>query len=154
MEEFTFKSLSTIRFGEAMKVNNIRLLSVLLISFSLIINSCASTLGYKMGAKVNSRIEVVDPENYETIKKSAEITLYLNDKSIMAGKFNRVINQKFVLRVGSKDQSVKLDEINFLELKTTGHGPVKWVGLTVGLMIDYVLAIGAIIIAICWEGCS
>jgi len=122
-----------------MKLRYSRILSVLLISFSLIINGCASTLGYKMGAKVNSRIEVVDPENYETIKKSAEITLYLNDNSIMVGKFDRIIDQDLLIRIGLDAQSVNLDEINFLELKTTGHGPVKWVGLTVGLMVDYAL---------------
>ena len=138
-----------------MKLNNCRILVVLLISFSLLYNGCASTLGYKMGAKVNSRIEIVDPENYNTIKKSTNITLYLNDKSIMVGKFDRVIDQDLVIKIGLDAQYVNLDEINLLETKTTGHGPVKWVCLTVGLMIDSFIAGVAFLVALCSDnGCN
>jgi len=122
-----------------MKGKNIRILSVFLISFSLIINGCASRLGYKMGKKLNSRVEIVDPEDYETIKISQKITVYFSDNSFMEGKFNGIIGQNLVLENGSNVRYIKLDEINYLEIKTTGDSPVKWLGLGVGLFVDYML---------------
>lgn len=130
-----------------------RILSVLLISFSLLINGCASTFGYKMGKKVNSRIEIVDPQDYETIEISQKITLYLNDNSSMVGKFDGIIGQNLVLKIGSNIQHIiKLDEINYLEIKTTGDSPVKWLGLGIGLVVDYVLFLIALVIAVCGTG--
>jgi len=50
-----------------MKPNKNRTLWVLLISLSLLYNSC-SVIGYKLGAKLDSGIKIVDPADYETIK--------------------------------------------------------------------------------------
>ena len=129
-----------------MKIKYSRILSVLLISFSLLINGCASTFGYKMGKKVNSRIEIVDPQDYETIEISQKITLYLNDNSALEGNFEGVIDQNLALIIGSYIQYIKLDEINSIEIRTTGHGPAKWMGLGVGLFVDYMLVFIIVVI--------
>ena len=135
-----------------MKLKYSRILSVLVISFSLLINGCASTFGYKMGKKVNSRIEIVDPQDYETIEISQKITLYLNDNSSMVGKFDGIIGQNFVLIIGANiPYIIKLDEINYLEIKTTGDSPVKWLGLGIGLVVDYVLLIITLVIVYCGQ---
>ena len=135
-----------------MKLKYSRILSVLLISFSLLINGCASTFGYKMGKKASSRIEIVDPQDYETIEISQKITLYLNDNSSMVGKFDGIIGQNLVLKMGSNIQHIiKLDEINSIEIKTTGDSPAKWLGLVIGLVVDYVLLIITLVIVYCGQ---
>jgi len=116
----------------------------MLISFSLLYNSC-TVIGYKLGAKFGSGIKIVDPADYETIKKSQKITLNLNDKSIRVGEFDGVINQKLVLRNGLNVEYIKLDEINNIELKTTRTG--KMAGAGVGLFIDAFLLLSALFVA-------
>jgi len=127
-----------------MKLNYSRFLPVLLISFTLIFNSC-SVIGYKLGAKYGSGIKIVDPADFETIKKSQKITLNLNDKSIRVGEFVAVFNQKLVLRNGLNVEYIKLDEINNIELKTTRTGKLK--GAFIGLFIDTSLLLYALFVA-------
>ena len=130
-----------------MKNNFCRFILVVLIISSLI-NSGCSVIGFRLGAKVdNSRADykIVKPEDYETIKNSQKITVYLNDNSVMKGKFDGVTDQHLVLIEPSLDdldiRYIKLDEINSIEIKTTGHGPVKWFGLGIGLAFDYVIVL-------------
>ena len=85
------------QFGEALKVNNSRILSVLLISFSLIYNSC-TLVGLGIGAIVDSSksdnskpdIKIVKPDDYENIKHSQIITVHLYDYSSKVGRFDGI----------------------------------------------------------------
>ena len=129
-----------------MKNNFCRFILVVLIISSLI-NSGCSVIGYRMGAKFdNSRADykIVDPEDYETIKNSQEITVYLNDNSVMKGNFDGVTDQHLVLIKPSLDdldiRYIKLDEINSIEIKTTGQTEARWFGLGIGLALDFVAA--------------
>lgn len=129
-----------------MKNNFCRFILVVLIISSLI-NSGCSVIGFRLGAKVdNSRADykIVKPEDYETIKNSQKITVYLNDNSVMKGNFDGVTDQHLVLIKPSLDdldiRYIKLDEINSIEIKTTGQTEARWFGLGIGLALDFVAA--------------
>ena len=139
-----------------MKVNNSRFLLVVLIIFSLI-NSGCSVIGYHLGAKIDNRradYKIVKPENYETIKHSQIITVHLYDYSSNVGRFDgidvvsateedfRDYTEKFlILKTRLGVERINLDEINSIEIKTTGLRPVKWFGLVLGLQFDYIIVV-------------
>ena len=126
-----------------MNNNFCRFILVVLIISSLIKSGC-SVIGFRLGAKVdNSRADykIVKPEDYETVKNSQKITVYLNDNSVMKGKFYGIYEGYLILGSWPDFQRINLDEINSIEIKTTGHGPVKWFGLGIGLAFDYVIVV-------------
>jgi len=127
-----------------MKVKNIRILSALLISFSLI-NSGCSVIGFGLGAVVdNGRpdIRVVNSNDYEKIEIGEEITIIiitLYDRSTKVGKFKRIDEEYLILETNFELESVNREEIFRIEVKSKKHD--KWKGLGYGFVTDAVLFI-------------
>ena len=125
-----------------MKVNNIRLLSVLLISFSLIYNGC-SLYGLGIGAMVDSGkpdIKVIKPNDYKSINIGEEITIIIithYDRSTKVGKFKRIDEEYLILETNFELESVNREEIFRIEVKSKKHD--KWDGLLIGLILDVAL---------------
>ena len=126
-----------------MKVNNSRILCLLLISFSLI-NSGCSVIGFGLGAVADFRNfdkGIVKPEDYKTIKNLQKITVYLNDNSAMVGYFDGVFDQHLVLQKKSlhdwKFHHIKLDDINSIEIKSNRNGKIN--GFIFGLALDVLI---------------
>jgi len=125
-----------------MKITNSRFLPVLLISFSLIYNSCASRIGYKMGKKAddnNPVIEIVNREDYETIKRSQKIGVHFWDNRSKFGMFWGIQEEYLILKTEMKIEEINLEEIQSIEIKSKNYRNMKWLGLGVGLALDSVL---------------
>ena len=134
-----------------MKFNNTRILSVLLISFSLIYSSC-SVIGYRLGAELDNSspdYELVRPEDYKTIRSLKEIFVYLRDNSIIQGNFIKLsdspateddiqdFTEKYlIIKTKMGFESVNLDEIVLVSIKASKHR--KALGLTIGFVLDMI----------------
>ena len=124
-----------------MKSNKSRRLSVLLISISLLYNSC-TPVGPREGAiadfsQPDNRI--VNREDYEDIKRSNWINVHLNDNSSKVGRFEEITEKYLILRTGGpgqwgKIEKISLDEILFVEIRPKNVFR-RWlyVGLLIGL---------------------
>ena len=126
-----------------MKVNNIRLLPVLLISLSLLYNSC-TLVGLGVGAIVDSSRpggEVVKPNDYKTIEDFKKITVFLKDNSSKVGRFYEITEKHLILGTLGKIERVNLDEILSVEIKSKKNGKRYGlaIGLAIGLALDTVL---------------
>ena len=125
-----------------MKITNSRFLPVLLISFSLIYNSCASRIGYKMGKKAddnNPFIEIVNREYYEKIKRSQKISVHFWDNRSKFGMFWGIQEEYLILKTEMKIEEINLEDIQSIEIKWKNYRNMKWLGLGVGLALDFVL---------------
>ena len=137
-----------------MKVKNIRLLSVLLISLSLLYNSC-TIVGLGIGAIVDSsrpdpENKLVNREDYETIKRDKEIIVHLKDNSSKESGFYKITEGNLILRtkgvrlplgirIRRKIDRIKLNDILSVEIKVRKLG--KRHGALIGVSIDVLLII-------------
>lgn len=128
-----------------MKVNNSRIVSIFLISFSLLYNSC-SLVGLGIGAITDSsrpdpESKVINREDYETIKPAKKISIHLKDNTSKVGRFEEITDEYLILRTGGlkprgKIERIGLDEILSVEIKQTSG---KLSGFITGLAIDVLL---------------
>ena len=121
-----------------MKVNNIRILSVLLVSLPLIFNSCTLT-GLGIGATVDRRksdYEFVKPNNYNTISILSEITIYQNDRTVKKGKLIGITEDYLTLETMFGLEDVNRGDIFNIEVKSKKNAMSK--GLRIGLGLDTV----------------
>ena len=119
-----------------MKINNTRILSVLLISFSLLYNSC-TLIGLGVGAAADSRksdYEIVNRENYDNIGILSEITIYQTDRSIKKGKLIELAEDYLTLETMFGLENVNREEIFNIEVKSKKNG--IWIGLGIGFALD------------------
>ena len=136
-----------------MKSKNIRFLSVLLISLSLLYNSC-TLVGFGVGAIVDSgrpdsENKILKPDDFKTIEYLQEITIYLKDNTSKVGRFKEITEEDLILegtkifwdiekKVGERfDITINLDEIRSVEIKAGGKY-AKWFGLGIGFALDLV----------------
>jgi len=124
-----------------MRLNDTRILSVLIISFSLI-NSGCSVIGFGLGALDDSSrpdMEIVNPDDYNNIKILSEIIIYQKDRSTKKGKLIEFTEEYLALETTFGLENVNRDEIFNIEVKSNKNG--KWIGLGVGFVMDiYLLA--------------
>ena len=128
--------LSTNLFGEIMKINNARNFSVLLIILSLIFNGC-TLYGLGIGAIVDSRTsdnEIIDREEYKTIEIYRDITIYQKDSTTKIGKFIETSGNYIILETMFGLESVSMENIANIEVKTKKNA--MWKGLGIGLGLD------------------
>ena len=139
-----------------MKSNNSRILSVLLISFSLIYSSC-TLIGLGIGATVDatrSYSKVVEPADYETIGRLEEITVHFKDNSIRKGKFVKITEQHLTFRTGHEFgilEIVNLDKVLSIKIKVNKNSG-KLIGLKFGLALDLVAIVALISFLQDYEG--
>ena len=126
-----------------MKSNNSRRLSVLLITFSLLYNSC-TLIGLGVGAMVDSAgptpdNKIVAREDYETIKRTKRITIQLKDNLLKVGKFEEITEHYLILRTAGMSPKGKIEKISFDEILSVEIHPNKngrGIGLVIGLALD------------------
>ena len=119
-----------------MIIKNSRILSVLLISFSLLYNSC-TLIGLSVGAVADSRksdYEIVNRENYNTIRILSEIIIYQKDRSIKKGKLIEITEDYLTLETIFGLENVNRGEIFNIEVKSKKNG--IWYGLGIGFLLD------------------
>jgi len=130
-----------------MKNNYSRVLSVLLISFSLIFNSCTliglgvDLIVHRTGSdkEIIKRNEIVKKEDYETIEKSQNIIVYLEDNSSSVGKFYEITEKYLILRTGQKREMINLYDISHVEIYLKKPGKWRrWKGFIIGTALDIV----------------
>ena len=116
-----------------MKIINSRALSVLLISFSLLYNSC-SVIGFGVGALVDSG----KPDNRDVglreLEIDEEIIIILKDYSIHKGKLISVTEDNLTLKLSYRIEHINVADIIRIEIKSKKSG--KWTGFKIGLKID------------------
>ena len=120
-----------------MKITNGQILSLLLISFSLLYNSC-TLIGLSVGAAADSRksdYEIVNPNNYNTISILSEITVYKDDRTIAKGRFIELNEEYLTLETMFGLEKVNMENIINIQVKSKKNS-AKWVGLGIGLAID------------------
>ena len=142
-----------------MKLKYSRILSVLLISFSLIFNACgiATVTGFGLGVVVDEirpDSKIVDREYYKTIELDEIITIHLYNNSSKEGKFRGIdvvtattgdiqdYTEKYlILGIWPDFQRINLDEIRSVEIKSHHKDNGKWYGFGIGLALDVALYI-------------
>ena len=123
-----------------MKITNGQIFSLLLISFSLLFNSC-TLIGFSLGTIADSTepdYKVVKPEDYKTIKRFEEITIITitnYDRSTKVGKFDRMDEEYLTLETMFGLEKVNMENIINIQVKSKKNS-AKWVGLGIGLAID------------------
>ena len=119
-----------------MKFNNTRILSVLLISFSLIYNGC-TLYGLGWGALADTRkpdYEIANRENYNNIRILSEITIYKKDRSLKKGKLIELTENYLTLETVFGLENINREEIFDIEVESKKNG--IWIGLGIGIAID------------------
>jgi len=119
-----------------MKVNNSRILSVLLITCSLIINGC-TLYGAGIGALVDHRKpdkEIVNQEDYNTIKILNEIIIYQKDRTITKGRFIEITQEYLTLETNFGIETVNMKDIITIEAESKKNA--MFMGLGIGLALD------------------
>ena len=119
-----------------MKLDKSRILPVLLISYSFIINGC-TLYGVAGGALADARksdYEIVNRENYNNIRILSEITIYQTDRSIKKGKLIEITEDYLTLETLFGLESVNREEIFNIEIKSKKNG--IWYGLGIGFALD------------------
>jgi len=121
-----------------MKKNYYRILSVLLISFSLIYNGC-SMYGLGIGALIDARnpdYELVNRKDYETIEKFKNITVFQKDHTTKIGKFIEITGNNFILETKFGLEGVNMEDIANIEVASKKEA--MWKGLGIGIALDLV----------------
>lgn len=127
-----------------MNCYHIRLLSVLLISFSLLYNSCSlAGLGYA----VTPDYELVNPDEYMTIKANSKLTISLMNGTKKVVNFVKISNSAIgevsikdttdeflIYKTDSKIESINLDDISDIIIKSKKSG--RWYVLGIGFALD------------------
>ncbi len=132
-----------------MKLRYSRILSVLLISLSVLYNSC-SLVGLGVGSAVDGLKpdrEIINPDEYKKIKQWEEIIIHLKDNSLKKGSFRLAVtggeipdlDNSIFLETEFGLERVKMDEI--LSMEIIFEGSAKKDGFVVGLIIDILLFI-------------
>ena len=119
-----------------MKFNNTRILSVLLISFSLIYNGC-TLYGLGWGALADTRkpdYEIANRENYNNIRILSEITIYKKDRSLKKGKLIELTENYLTLETVFGLENINREEIFDIEVESKKNG--IWIGLGIGIAMD------------------
>ena len=119
-----------------MKFNNTRILSVLLISFSLIYNGC-TLYGLGWGALADARktdYEIANRENYNNIRILSEITIYKKDRSLKKGKLIELTENYLTLETVFGLENINREEIFDIEVESKKNG--IWIGLGIGIAMD------------------
>ena len=119
-----------------MKFNNTRILSVLLISFSLIYNGC-TLYGLGWGALADTRktdYEIANRENYNNIRILSEITIYKKDRSLKKGKLIELTENYLTLETVFGLENINREEIFDIEVESKKNG--IWIGLVIGIAMD------------------
>ena len=123
-----------------MKSKNSRILSVLLISFSLLLNSC-SLVSLGIGAAVDHRKpdkEIVNQEDYNTIEILSEITIYQKDRSLTKGRFIEITEEYLTLETNFGLENVNMEDIVTIEAKSKKNAMLIGLGIGFALDIAYV----------------
>ena len=128
-----------------MKITNSRIMSILLISFSLLHISCTliglgvDVVGHarKSDKEIIQSNEIVKREDYKTIEKSQKIIIYLEDSSARVGRFHEITEKYLILLTGPKIEMINLYEICHVEIELKKPGKWRrWKGLIIGAALD------------------
>ena len=141
-----------------MKVNNIRLLSVFLVSLSLLFNSCTYYYGRKglnedlkkpdwksIELDMLDELKISSPIKYFTVEGLSQEGLYMGlENSRLNGEAqSEIAKENIVVRVNDKDFRIKLIYIERLEIPNEKHGYRD--GIISGAIIDLIIIILLII---------
>lgn len=152
--------ISTNLSGEVMKGKNSRRLSVLLILFSLLYNSC-TLVGLGLG-RVKDRLtpgyKQIDPIEVRTLKPGNTLVIYLSDSSALIGDIvgfsdaiqiaepNQAYRTKIIISsTHFGERVIDLDDIEFVEIKVKKRG---WLmGAKIGASLDLALFVLLLLVA-------
>ena len=116
-----------------MKKHNSRILTLLLVIFSLISSGCA----YQIGKTIDERTpdyKIVERYNYNNIEINRDITIYQKDRSVIKGKFIEITEGSLTLETNFGLENVNMEDIVTIEAKSKKNA--MWKGLGIGFALD------------------
>ena len=119
-----------------MKNINIRIITILLLSTSLLLNGC-SLIGYAVGAELDARNTgkvIIDRDDYKNFTDYQEILVTRKNQSTVTGNFIVLSQDEITLSTISGLESIKLNDIDRIEVDSKKIA--KLIGLAIGIVLD------------------
>ncbi|MCH8271812.1 MAG: hypothetical protein IIB41_01030 [Candidatus Marinimicrobia bacterium] len=119
-----------------MKNINIRIITILLLSTSLLLNGC-SLIGYAVGAELDARNTgkvIIDRDDYKNFTDYQEILVTRKNQSTVTGNFIDLSQDEITLSTISGLESIKLNDIDRIEVDSKKIA--KLIGLAIGIVLD------------------
>ena len=119
-----------------MKNINIRIITILLLSTSLLLNGC-SLIGYAVGAELDARNTgkvIIDRDDYKNFTDYQEILVTRKNQSTVTGNFIDLSKYEITLSTISGLESIKLNDIDRIEVDSKKIA--KLIGLAIGIVLD------------------
>ena len=119
-----------------MKNINIRIITILLLSTSLLLNGC-SLIGYAVGAELDARNTgkvIIDRDDYKNFTDYQEIFITQKNQSSVSGNFLDLSEDEITLSTISGLESIKLNDIDRIEVDSKKIA--KLIGLAIGIVLD------------------
>ena len=119
-----------------MKIKITRILSILLITFSLLFDGC-TIYGLGIGAVVDTMKpdkEIVNLEDYKTIEIFKEVIIYKYDRTITKGRFIEISGEYLTLETNFGIETVNMKDIVTIEAESKKNAML--IGLGIGFALD------------------
>ena len=119
-----------------MKNINIRIITILLLSTSLLLNGC-TLIGYAVGAELDARNTgkvIIDRDDYKNFTDYQEILVTRKNQSTVTGNFIDLSQDEITLSTISGLESIKLNDIDRIEVDSKKIA--KLIGLAIGIVLD------------------
>ena len=119
-----------------MKNINIRIITILLLSTSLLLNGC-TLIGYAVGAELDARNTgkvIIDRDDYKNFTDYQEILVTRKNQSTVTGNFIDLSKYEITLSTISGLESIKLNDIDRIEVDSKKIA--KLIGLAIGIVLD------------------
>ena len=123
-----------------MKIKITRVLSILLITFSLLFGGC-TLYGPGIGALVDTRTpdyKIVNREDYKTIENFKEVIIYKYDRTITKGRFIEISGEYLTLETNFGFENVNMTDIVTIEEKSKKNAMLKGLGIGFALDVAYI----------------
>ena len=136
-----------------MKINITRILSILLITFSLLFDGC-TIYGLGIGALVDLGKPdkgIVNREDYKTIEIFKEVIIYKYDHTITKGRFIEISGEYLTLETNFGMENVNMADISTIEAISKKNAMRK--GTEIGLALDVAYILYIVFIAKCIITC-
>jgi len=134
------RSLLTNHLGAVMKFKITRILSILLITFSLLFDGC-TIYGLGIGAIVDLRKPdkgIVNREEYMNIEIYRDITIYQNDRTVTKGRFIGINEEYLTLETNFGIENVNMSNIVMIEAKSKKNAMMMGLGIGIALDVAYI----------------